>query len=94
MRQGQMLQSERARLPKQRPDSTLRGVVRVGNYSHHISKTAKIWKGRYKDEVVALRVFKLSHPDPKPRERRQELKEVSTPCNHPWRRIVRCYPDG
>ena len=52
----------------------LEGVVKEGGYSERISQETEIWKGRYKDEVVALKV---------PRVSRQgfdvlELKSVST----------------
>lgn len=56
------------------PDGILRGVVREGNYSQRISRVVNFWKGRYKDELVALRVF-MQDPET------QELKEVSMPHN-------------
>ena len=34
----------------------LEGVVREGDYSQGTSQMVEIWKGRYKDEVVALKV--------------------------------------
>ena len=54
----------RTKLPEQYIYGELRGVVREGDHSQHISEVIEIWKGRYKDEVVALRVFKLSNQDP------------------------------
>ena len=30
--------------------------MREGDYSERVSQKTEIWKGRYKDEVVALRV--------------------------------------
>ena len=42
----------------------LEGVMRVGNHSQHISEVIEIWQGMYKDEVVALKVLKVSRQDP------------------------------
>jgi len=52
----------------------LEGVVREGDYCLHISQVIKIWKGRYGDEVVALKVFKVPRQDP----HILEFKRVST----------------
>ena len=38
----------------------LEGVVREGDHSQRISQETEIWKGRYRDEVVALRVPRVS----------------------------------
>jgi len=40
------------------------GVVREGGYSQPISQVIEIWKGRYRGEVVALKVLKVSRQDP------------------------------
>ena len=42
----------------------LEGVVREGDRSKRISQVIEIWKGRYKDEVVALKVLKVPRQDP------------------------------
>jgi len=42
----------------------LKGVVREGDYSQRISHVIEIWKGRYKDEMVALKVFNVSPHNP------------------------------
>jgi len=49
--------------------------VREGDYSQRISQVIEIWKGRYKDEAVALKVFKVSHHDPQ----LSAFKKVSMP---------------
>jgi len=36
----------------------LEGVMREGDYRLRISRVIEIWKGRYKDESVALKVLK------------------------------------
>ena len=38
--------------------------MREGDHSKRISESIEIWKGRYKDEVVALKVLKVSRQDP------------------------------
>jgi len=67
----------------------LEGVVREGDHSQRISQEIEIWKGRYKDEVVALKV---------PRVSRQgfdvlALKSVSMERDH-RPRVDRCCSDG
>ena len=42
----------------------LEGVMREGDHSKRISESIEIWKGRYKDELVRLKVFKVSRRDP------------------------------
>ena len=42
----------------------LEGVVREGYHFQRISLVIEIWKGRYKDEGVALKVLKVSREDP------------------------------
>ena len=42
----------------------LEGIVREGEHSQHISEVIEIWKGRYQDEVVALKVLKVPHQGP------------------------------
>jgi len=42
----------------------LEGVVRVGDRPKRISQVDEIWEGRYIDEVVALKVLKVSPQDP------------------------------
>ena len=42
----------------------LGGITREGDVSKRISKVIEIWKGRYNDEVVALKVLKVSLQDP------------------------------
>ena len=53
----------------------LEGVVREGDRSQRMSQVIEIWKGRYKDEVVALKVYKVSRQDP----HRLQFKSVSVP---------------
>ena len=62
--------------------------MREGDYSKHISKVIEVWKGRYKNEVVALKVFKVSPQDP----HISKLKRVSMPPN-PWQRVALCCSD-
>jgi len=38
--------------------------MREGDYCLRISRVIEIWKGRYGDEAVALKVFKVSRQDP------------------------------
>jgi len=52
----------------------LKGVVREGEYSQRISQVVEIWKGRYKDKVVALKVLR----GPKDDDGGRETKSVST----------------
>ena len=66
----------------------LEGVKREGDYSQRISQFIEIWKGRYKDEVVALKVFKVSPQDPQI----SAFKMVSMPRN-PRRRFTLRYSD-
>jgi len=42
----------------------LEGVNKEGEYAQRISKATEIWKGRYKDEVVALKILRLPRDDP------------------------------
>jgi len=42
----------------------LEGGVREGDYSQRISRVIEIWKGRYKDGMVALKVLNVSLQDP------------------------------
>ena len=57
----------------------LEGVEKEGDNAQHISKakTTEIWKGRYKDEVVALKVLRVPRDDP----HIQRAKSVSGPCD-------------
>ena len=42
----------------------LEGVVREGDHSQRISKMIELWKGRYNDKAVTLKVLKVSLQDP------------------------------
>jgi len=42
----------------------LEGVGREGGHPQHTSQVIEIWKGRYKDKVVALKILKVSRQDP------------------------------
>jgi len=42
----------------------LEGVVREGGHSKCISRVVEVWKGRYKNEVVALKVLKVPSQGP------------------------------
>jgi len=59
--------------------SELGGVVREGDYSQHVSQVIKIWKGRYRSEAVALKVFEVPRQDPHV----SALRRVSIPWD-PW----------
>jgi len=52
----------------------LEGVVKEGDRPQRISQAAEIWKGIYKDEVVALKVFRVPRGD----LHSQKTKSVST----------------
>ena len=57
----------------------LEGVVREEDRSQSFSPTVEIWKGRYKGEVVALKVLKLSRHNPQ----RYKFETVSLPSDPP-----------
>ena len=61
----------------------LEGVVREGDLSQCVSQVVEIWKGRYKDEVVALKVLKVSQRDPHV----LEFTRVRMPHDPPGRRV-------
>ena len=42
----------------------LEDVVKEGDRPQRISNTAEIWKGRYKDEAVMLKILRVSRQDP------------------------------
>ena len=51
--------------------------MREGSHSRRISRAIEIWKGRYKDKTVALKVFKVSRQDP----HILAFTSVSMPCD-------------
>ena len=53
----------------------LKGVVKEGDRAQRISQVTEIWKGRYNDEVVALKVLRVPRDDPHV----QRTKSVSIP---------------
>ena len=53
--------------------------MREEDHSEHISQAIEIWKGRYKGEVVALKVLKVSHQGP----HILGFKSVSIRCDPP-----------
>ena len=61
----------------------LEDVVREGDHPQHISQETEIWKGRHKDEVVALKVPRAPHEG----FDTSELKSVSTQ-HYPWWRVA------
>jgi len=67
----------------------LEDVVREGGHSQRISQETEIWKGRYKGEVVALRVPRVPHEG----FDILELKSVSMQGD-PWQRVARRCSDG
>jgi len=66
----------------------LEGVVREGDNPQRTFRVVETWKGRYKDEVVALKILKVSRRDP----HMLAFKRVSIPRNHPGGVVRRC-PD-
>ena len=52
----------------------LEGVIKEGDHPQRISKAVEIWKGRYNDKVVALKVLSVPRDDPHV----QRTKGVST----------------
>ena len=68
----------------------LEGVVKEGDRAQHISQIIDIWKGRYNDEVVALKVLRVPREDPQV----GKIKSVSTPCDTLGGRVVRRCSDG
>ena len=46
----------------------LSGVKKQGDYPERISRVTEIWKGVYRDEVVALKVLIVPKDDPDERE--------------------------
>ena len=42
----------------------LEGVTKEGDCAQRISQVTEIWKGRYNDEVVALKVLRVPRDDP------------------------------
>jgi len=67
---------------------TLEDVTKEGDHPQYVSNVAEIWKGRYKDKVVALKILKVSHQDPQI----LGFKRVSTPDDPP-RRAAPHYTD-
>jgi len=55
----------------------LEGAEREGECAQHKSKTADIWKGRYKGEVVALKILRVPQDGPYA----QKTESVSRSCN-------------
>jgi len=47
--------------------------VKEGDYAQRISPVTEIWKGKYNDEVVALKILKVPRDDP----HAQRTKSVS-----------------
>ena len=58
--------------------------------AQHISQVTEILKGRYNDEVVALKVLRVPRDDPQA----GGIKSVSTPCDTLGGRVVRRCSDG
>ena len=51
--------------------------MREGEHSQHVSQAVEIWKGRYKDKVVALKVLMGTRGD----DHIRETESVSIPSN-------------
>ena len=51
--------------------------MREGQYPQHISQMTEIWKGRHKEEKVALKIFRAHRDDPPA----QVVESVSMPRN-------------
>ena len=52
----------------------LEDVMKEGDHPHRTSKAAEIWKGRYNDRAVALKILIVPRDDPRARK----TKSVST----------------
>jgi len=82
---GEKIWTDLSRLCKRRgiipTPYNLEGVVREGNHSQRICQGVEIWKGRYRDEAVALKVMKVSRQDPHV----LAFRGVSMPHNPLWR---------
>ena len=52
----------------------LEGVTKEGDHPYRTSRAAEIWKGRYDDKAVALKILRLPRGDP----RVLKTKSVST----------------
>ena len=61
--------------------------MREGVQPQHISQVIEMWKGRYKDEVVVLKAFKMSHQGP---HSIRGFKHVSTRLIPQWGVAFRC----
>ena len=68
----------------------LEDVVKEGGRAQRISQVTEILKGRYNDEVVALKVVRVPRYDPQV----GGMKSVSTPCDTLRGRVVRRCSDG
>ena len=53
--------------------------MKEGGRAQRISQVTEIWKGRYNDEVVALKILRVPRDDPHV----HETKSVSTTCSSP-----------
>jgi hypothetical protein len=68
----------------------LEDVVKGGGPAQRISQVTEIWKGRYNDELVALKVLRVPREDPQV----GGIKSVSTPCDTLGGRVVCRCSDG
>jgi hypothetical protein len=64
--------------------------VKGGGPAQRISQVTEIWKGRYNDELVALKVLRVPRDDPQV----GGIKSVSTPCDTLGGRVVCRGSDG
>ena len=53
--------------------------MKEGSRAQRISQVTEIWKGRYNDEVVALKILRVPRDDPHV----HETKSVSMSCDNP-----------
>ena len=68
----------------------LKDMVKEEGPAQRISQVTEIWKGRYNDKVVALKVLRVPRDDPQV----GGIKSVSTPCDTLRGRVVRRCSDG
>ena len=53
--------------------------MKEGNHPQHVTLETEIWKGRYNNEVVALKILRVPRDDPQI----QKVKSVSVPRDSP-----------
>ena len=53
--------------------------MKEGNHAQHITVVTEIWKGRYNNEVVALKILRMARDDPQI----QRTKSVSVSHDSP-----------